>query len=90
MTTADEEQVRFLRQQWATATRKGYQGHAPGSSVTKRHYDRAFDRDKRAAVISLDVPLAVPKKGGRWQSQPKKWQSMAMPQKAATTSDGTT
>lgn len=52
-------------------------GHAPGSTVTRKHYLRAYDESKKQAVIDLDVPLSTQKKNGRWQSKPKIWQSMA-------------
>jgi integrase len=55
-------------------------GHAPGSAVTRKHYQRAYD-DSKQAVIDLDVPLSTQKKNGRWQSKPKIWQSMATPNK---------
>jgi hypothetical protein len=54
-------------------------GHAPGSAVTRKHYQRAYDDSKKQAVIDLDVPLSTMKKNGRWQSKPKIWQSMATP-----------
>ena len=63
-------------------------GHAPGSTVTRKHYERAHDEKRRAAVISLEVPVSVAKKDGRWQSRPESWQSMAMPEKPATTPEG--